>query len=84
VRYGYNETYLAEQHPRAMERTWKNTIWDVEDSWQYSMAPLKERDGAKVQYLNEKTVVDDDGTVTSFYIRREDGVGRGLIRVIWK
>lgn len=84
VRYGYKESYLAEQHPLAMEHTWKGTIWDIEDSWQYSLAPLKERDGRKVQYLNEKTLVNDDGTVTIFYVRREKGVGRGLIRVVWK
>lgn len=84
VRYGYNESYLAEQHPLAMERTWKTTMWDVEDSWKYSFAPLKERDEAKVQFLNEKTVVADDGTVVVFYVRRENGIGKALIRVVWR
>lgn len=84
VRYAYNETALAAQHSLAMERTWKNTGWDVDDSWQYSLAPLKERDEGKIQFLNEKTVVEADGTVTLLYVRREDGVGKALIRVVWR
>ncbi|CAN8096156.1 unnamed protein product [Discula destructiva] len=84
VRYAYNGTYLASQHPLAMERTWENTIWDVEDSWKYSLEPLKERDEGKEQFLNEKTDVAEDGTVTLYYVRRVDGVGRALIRVVWR
>lgn len=83
VRYGYNETALAAQHPLAMEHTWKVTIWDIEDSWKHSLAPLKERDDHKVQFLMERIVEEDAGTVTVYYVRRENGVGRGLIRVVW-
>lgn len=84
VRYGYDEKELAAQHPEAMEHTWKLTAWDIEDSWEYSLAPLKERDARKVQFLMERIVVGKDGTVTVYYVRREDGVGRGLIRVVWR
>ncbi|KAJ4388638.1 hypothetical protein N0V93_006097 [Gnomoniopsis smithogilvyi] len=84
VRYAYNETERAGQHSLAMEQTWEKTVWTVEDSWQYSLAPLKRRDEGKVQYLNERTIVGEDGSVTVFYVRREGGVGRGLIRVVWR
>lgn len=83
VRYGYNETALRSQHPLAMEHTWKLTIWDVEDSWKYSMAPLKERDENKEQFLMERVVEEDADTVSVYYVRRQNGVGRGLIRVTW-
>lgn len=83
VRYGYNETALAAQHPLAMEHTWKVTIWDVEDSWKYSLAPLKERDDRKVQFLMERSVEEDADTVAVYYVRRENGIGRGLIKVVW-
>lgn len=84
VRYGYNETERAGQHPLAMEETWEETVWTVEDSWQYSLAPLKRRDAGKVQYLNERTEIGADGSVTVYYVRRVAGVGRGLIRVVWR
>lgn len=83
VRYGYNATALQSQHPLAMEHTWKLTIWDVDDSWKYSMAPLKERDEHKEQFLMERIVEEDADTVSVYYVRRENGVGRGLIRVTW-
>lgn len=83
VRYGYNETALAAQHPLAMEHTWKVTVWDIEDSWKYSLAPLKERDESKVQFLMERTVEEDENTTAVYYVRREDGIGRGLIKVVW-
>lgn len=84
IKHGYNATELATQHPYAMERTWKETIWEVEDSWRYSLAPLKKRDEDKVQFLMERSVVGMDGSVTVYYVRREEGVGRGLIRIIWR
>lgn len=84
VRYGYGANELAAQHPLAMEHTWKRTVWDIEDSWDYSLAPLKERDEGKVQFLMEKSVVEDAGTVVLYYVRRENGVGKGLVRVTWR
>lgn len=85
VRYGYNETELAAQHPEAMEHTWKPTIWDIDDSWTYSLEPLKPRDNGKVQFLVEKSVRDEVArTTTLYYVRREEGIGKGLIRVIWQ
>lgn len=82
-KYGYNETELARQHPQAMEHTWKLTEWDIEDSWKYSLAPLKDRDENKVQFLMERSVVGDDGTLTLYYVRRIMGIGAGIIRVVW-
>ncbi|KUI71452.1 Chondroitin sulfate synthase 1 [Cytospora mali] len=84
VKYGYNETELANQHPEAMEHTWKPTIWDIEDSWRYSLEPLKPKDEGKVQFLIEKSVLDEQTeTTTIYYVRRENGVGNGLIKMIW-
>ncbi|KAI3394271.1 hypothetical protein diail_2974 [Diaporthe ilicicola] len=85
VKYSYNETELAAQHPEAMEHTWKRTIWDIDDSWTYSLEPLKPRDEGKVQFLVEKSVRDDAAkTTTIYYVRREEGIGKGLIRVVWQ
>ncbi|POS79015.1 hypothetical protein DHEL01_v202591 [Diaporthe helianthi] len=86
VRYSYSETELAAQHPEAMEHTWKKTIWDIEDSWTHSLAPLKPRDEGKVQFLVEKSVRDEAArTTTMYYVRRgEEGIGKGLIRVVWQ
>lgn len=84
VKYGYNDTELAEQHPEAMEHTWKPTIWDIEDSWRYSLEPLKPKDERKVQFLVEKSFRDEQAeTTTVYYVRRENGVANGLIRMIW-
>ena len=84
VKYGYNETELASQHPEAMEHTWKRTIWDIDDSWRYSLEPLKPRDEGKVQFLVEKIIKDEqEGTLTVYYVRRKDGIANGLIRMIW-
>lgn len=83
-KYSYNETELASQHPLAMEHTWKLTAWDIDDSWKYSLAPLKERDEDKAQFLMEKSVVGDDGELTLYYVRRIFGVGTGIIRVVWR
>ncbi|KAF3771092.1 family 31 glycosyltransferase, partial [Cryphonectria parasitica EP155] len=84
VKYGYGDAELAVQHPQAMEHTWKHTEWEIEDSWDYSFAPLKERDEGKVQFLMEKSVVELDGSVTLYYVRRKNGIGNGLIRMIWR
>lgn len=83
-KYSYNETELASQHPLAMEHTWKLTIWDIEDSWTYSLAPLKDRDEHKLQFLMERSVLGDDGELTLYYVRRMFGVATGIIRVIWR
>ncbi|PSR85778.1 hypothetical protein BD289DRAFT_433369 [Coniella lustricola] len=83
VRHGYSETDLLAQHPEAMEHTWKTTERDIEDSWRYSLAPLKHRDEEKVQFLMEKSVVEKDGGVTMYYVRRENGIGKALIRLFW-
>lgn len=84
VKYGYNETELANQHPEAMEHTWKPTIWDIEDSWRYSLEPLKPKDEAKIQFLMERSIRDEQKeTTTIYYVRRVDGVANGLIRIIW-
>lgn len=84
VKYGYNETELANQHPEAMEHTWKPTIWDIEDSWRYSLEPLKPKDPAKVQFLMERSIRDEqEETTTIYYVRRVDGIANGLIRIIW-
>lgn len=84
VRYGYAATARAAQHPLAMEQTWDETVWTVPDSWRYSLAPLKPRDADKVQFLNERTTVGEDGSITLFYVRREAGVGKALVRVVWR
>lgn len=83
VKYGYNETELKSQHPLAMEHTWKVTIWDIEDSWKYSMAPLKEKDDKKVQFLMERVEEADAGKVTLYYVRRDMGVARAVVKVVW-
>lgn len=84
VKYSYNETELASQITESMEHTWKKTIWDIPTSWKYSLEPLKPKDGGKVQYVIEKSEKDPSmGTVTLYYVRRKDGYGQGLIRVIW-
>lgn len=83
VKYGYSETDLLAQHPEAMEHTWKTTERDAEDSWKYSLAPLKSRDQDKVQFLMEKSVVEQDGGITMYYVRRENGIGKALIRLVW-
>lgn len=83
-KYSYNETELARQHPQAMEHTWKLTEWDIEDSWKYSLAPLKERDENKVQFLLERSVIGDGGELTLYYVKRRFGVGTGIIRVVWR
>lgn len=82
-KHSYNETELATHHPQAMEHTWKKTIWDIEDSWDYSLAPLKDRDEGKVQFIMERSVIHEDGILTVYYVRRELDVVTGLIRVIW-
>lgn len=85
VKYSYNETELAGQHPEAMEHTWKKTIWDIEDSWTHSLDPLKPKDQGKVQFLVEKSVRDEAArTTTMYYVRRDEGIGNGLIRVVWQ
>lgn len=83
-KYSYNETELASQHPLAMEHTWKLTAWDIDDSWKYSLAPLKERDENKVQFLMERSVDGDNGELTLYYVRRNFGVATGIIRVVWR
>lgn len=84
VRYAYGDDEVARQHPLAMEHTWELTMWDIEDSWDYSLAPLKERDEGKVQFLMERSVVEDAGTVVLYYVRRVNGVGRGVVKVVWR
>lgn len=83
-KYSYNATELASQHPQAMEHTWKLTAWDIEDSWKYSLSPLKERDENKVQFLMEKSDLGGDGELILYYVRRIFGVATGIIRVVWQ
>jgi hypothetical protein len=84
VKYSYNETMLAQQIPEAMEHTWKLTIWDIPTSWKYSLAPLKPKDEGKIQYVIEKSVQDSfTGALTQYYVKRKDGYGDSVIRVVW-
>lgn len=83
-KYGYDAAEVARQHPQAMEHTWKLTVWDIEDSWKYSLGPLKDRDEHKVQFLMEKSDRGEDGELTLYYVRRIFGVVAGIIRVVWQ
>ncbi|EOO03270.1 hypothetical protein UCRPA7_1106 [Phaeoacremonium minimum UCRPA7] len=84
VKYSYNETELASQVEAAMEHTWKITLWDIQSSWKYTLDPLKPRDDGKVQFMIEKADVDEKtGAVTLHYVRRRNGKGQAIIRVVW-
>jgi hypothetical protein len=84
VKYGYPAQEAATYPEFAMEHTWKTTIWDIPTSWTFTLGPLKPRDEAKIQYIIEKADVDElTGEVTSYYVERKDGVGKGIIRVVW-
>ncbi|KAH7024384.1 uncharacterized protein B0I36DRAFT_352625 [Microdochium trichocladiopsis] len=64
-----------------MEKTWDTSRWDAADAWEFSLAPLADKDAGKKQYLMEKMDRDDEGNMVVDYVLRERGVGRGLIRV---
>jgi hypothetical protein len=84
VRYNQTAAEEAAQLPSAMEHTWMDTIWVIPTSWKYSLAPLRPKNEGKIQYLIEKADVDEAaGTMTSYYVRRVDEVGVGIVRVIW-
>ncbi|KXJ87226.1 hypothetical protein Micbo1qcDRAFT_236434 [Microdochium bolleyi] len=67
--------------PGAMEKTWDTTRRDAKDMWEYSLEPLMDKDSGKRQYLLEKLERDAEGNMVVDYVHREEGVGRGLIRV---
>lgn len=66
----------------AMEATFATPETDDPRFW-HSVAPLRPEDPDKQQYLLEKAVRENDRTMTLYYVRREDWVGQGVIRVVW-
>lgn len=83
VKYSYNETERARYIEGAMEHTWADTAWVIPTSWNYTLAPLKPRDEGKIQYKIEKVEQEQD-TVTLYYVRRDDGLGLGIVRMMWE
>ncbi|KAJ1323152.1 DUF604 domain-containing protein [Microdochium nivale] len=71
----------AEEIDGAMEKTWDTTRGDAADMWKYSLEPLMDRDAGKRQYMMERMDRDADGNMVVDYVHRENGVGRGLVRV---
>lgn len=66
----------------AMEFTFDSPSIDDQRFW-HSMAPLRPKDPDKQQYLLESAVKENESTMTLYYVRRQDGIGQSVIRVIW-
>ena len=66
-----------------MERTFTDPGPTTEKSFLHSLEPLRPRDEGKIQYMIETAVVENSRTMSLYYVRRVNGVGEGVIRVIW-
>lgn len=67
----------------AMERTFTDPGRTTDRSFLHSLEPLRPKDEGKIQYLIESAVEENSNTMSLYYVKRVDGVGQSVFRVIW-
>ncbi|KAJ5896487.1 uncharacterized protein N7473_005886 [Penicillium subrubescens] len=67
-----------------MEMTWEPHNGATEESYLHELGPLRRKDDHKVSYLLEDSVIEDNGRVTQWYIKRDKREGDQIIELSWR
>lgn len=83
VRYSQNATEDTLSYLEgSMEKTFFASEED-ERTFAHSLAPLRAKDEHKIQYMMEAAVRENDNAMSLYYVRRQNGTGTDVIRIVW-
>ncbi|KAJ5272707.1 hypothetical protein N7478_007832 [Penicillium angulare] len=80
VKYGYQ----IAPGDLTMEMTWEPHNGANTESYLHELGPLRLRDDEKISYLLEDAVLQPDGRVTQWYVRRDSKNGDEIIELSWR
>ncbi|KAJ5899710.1 hypothetical protein N7495_004454 [Penicillium taxi] len=82
VQYGFENTPAP--NDITMEMSWEPHNGATDESYLHELGPLRRKDDGKVSYLLEDAIVDSDGRVRQWYIKRDSKNGDEIIELLWR
>lgn len=77
-------SFPPEQNDISMEMTWEPHNGATEESYLHELGPLRRKDEHKVSYLLEDSVLEENGRVTQWYIKRDKHEGDQILELSWR
>ncbi|GLI79552.1 hypothetical protein PoHVEF18_007889 [Penicillium ochrochloron] len=77
-------SFPPEQNDLTMEMTWEPHNGATEESYLHELGPLRRKDDHKVSYLLEDSVIEENGRVTQWYIKRDKREGDQILELSWR
>lgn len=80
VKYGFKPS----PNDLTMEMTWEPHNGANTESYLHELGPLRPKDDEKISYLLEDSVIEPDGTVKQWYIKRDSKHGDEILELSWR
>ncbi|KAJ5216260.1 uncharacterized protein N7498_002667 [Penicillium cinerascens] len=68
----------------SMEMTWEPHNGAVEESYLHELGPLRRKDEMKESFLLEDAVMEENGRVRQWYVKRDSTLGDEVLELSWR
>lgn len=80
IKYGFP----PEPGDLSMEMTWEPHNGAVEESYLHELGPLRRKDEMKESFLLEDAVMEENGRVRQWYVKRDSTLGDEVLELSWR